>query len=860
MRTNWTDILPGSNPVVQSYREVQDRFGDSGGLVVVIEGSYADITAMAVELTPQLRALTSLTSVQGKLPTEFTKDHGFVLTEQKDLERMLRIYEHPSMIGVLRGFNDDLEQEYTDNEKNLRNDELDVARSILGLHTTLDNLSASLWQDGTSEKIHIAADAMTFGEPWMVSLDRKMLLIQCEPVASQLEIDSLLATVAEVRTLVADVSSQFPDVDANLTGIAKIMEDEMSSIGAYTIILSLVALLLIFVILARSFRSMMIPIIALAPLLVGIIWIMGALYLLFGGLNLFTAMIMIVLLGLGIDFTIHMISRFNEEICAGHDLQSALQLMLTDTGMAVITGGLTTSAAFFALMIGETRGVFEFGVAAGGGVLLTLIAVYLTLPSLLVLNYRSIMRKKSRTKTLTINTATPFIGRIAKAGYNKPSMFIIPAVIVSGLSIWAKSHIEFEYDFMNLEPKGLKSIQLQREIPKRFGMTDHSAWLVTDSVEEARRLKDQLEDQSTVGDVVAISDFIPPPGRISSYERRLQEFAYSLTTQNSSLNHKTDSNSLRIELNRLWDNLDLMSNLAFTAGLDRVVNVIDGITGTDSETGDVQKDATLPFLITRLESGVESARLDSIGNIWQNRLRTNLISMTSTDPIEINDLPDEIKSSLLPRVGDGYLMHIFPRNYLFSKDDLDRFTDQTSSVSTNIAGTERLITVMFDSILHDGRNAAVLAIGIIILLVLIQFKHPIGLLSLIPLTGGALLMIGLMYLFGEKYNYMNLIAVPIILGIGIDDGIHAMHRFLNDKGTRSERIERSFSTVGRAILLTSLTTMIGFGSVAFYTMEGMASFGRALFLGVGSCFAATVLLLPAVLRLFTKDERSNGIT
>lgn len=113
-------------------------------------------------------------------------------------------------------------------------------------------------------------------------------------------------------------------------------------------------------------------------------------------------------------------------------------------------------------------------------------------------------------------------------------------------------------------------------------------------------------------------------------------------------------------------------------------------------------------------------------------------------------------------------------------------------------------------------------------------------------------MIGLMYLIDEKYNYLNLIAVPVILGIGIDDGIHALHRFLHEQGTGSERIERSFSFVGRAILLTSLTTMIGFGSIAFYTMQGMASFGRALFMGVGTCFLATIFVLPAVLRLFTK--------
>ena len=89
-------------------------------------------------------------------------------------------------------------------------------------------------------------------------------------------------------------------------------------------------------------------------------------------------------------------------------------------------------------------------------------------------------------------------------------------------------------------------------------------------------------------------------------------------------------------------------------------------------------------------------------------------------------------------------------------------------------------------------------------------------------------MLGIMYLTGMKYNYMNLIAVPIILGIGIDDGVHALHRFREERGAGIERIERSYRHVGRAILLTSLTTMIGFGSLTFYEMRGMASFGAVM--------------------------------
>jgi predicted RND superfamily exporter protein len=156
---------------------------------------------------------------------------------------------------------------------------------------------------------------------------------------------------------------------------------------------------------------------------------------------------------------------------------------------------------------------------------------------------------------------------------------------------------------------------------------------------------------------------------------------------------------------------------------------------------------------------------------------------------------------------------------------------------------------MMDETLADGRKAALVALMVIAVLLLIHFRGPLGLLAIIPLAVGSLVMLGLMYVLGMTYNYMNLIATPIILGIGIDDGVHALHRYREDGVGGQRQIARSFQSVGKAILLTSLTTMIGFGSVALYEMRGMASFGQVLLMGVGACFLTTVFVLPAVLRV-----------
>lgn len=879
MRMNWSDTLPPNDPVVKSYRDVQERFGNAGGIVVALEGDYERIITLADTLEPLLRELESMHNVQGRMPSEFIRQNGFKLLKPNEFKRMLKSSSDPGLLGTLRGMNDDYEGEYTDSESNLKRDEVNIARSLFGLYRSLEILADNLETKPNADAVEDAVDAFSIGEPYMLSLDRKMLLIVCDPVASMLEVEGMLESAVETEELLSKIRPLFANVDIGVTGFARVGMDEMNSIGFYTILLSLAALVLIYLLLARSFRSWALPVIALLPLLIGSFWTMGLLSICFGSLNLFTSMIMIVLIGLGIDFSIHMISRFNEEMANGKSNLDAMIITLEDTGMAVTTGGLTSSAAFLTLLIGDTQGVYEFGVAAGGGVILTLIAIFLVLPSLLIirepstifmkgvfrflvmlLTFGMIKGKKtdhklgSPRKNAMPRGELPILGKIAVSGWNHPFLYLGITVILIVFSLWAKQHIDFEYDFLNLEPKGLKSVDLQREIPKRFGLSDHAAWIVGNSVEECRDLKEKFKKQPLVGDVASISDYLPPKERVNDYAPVLKEFREKLSDKYINDPESITQEELLIEVNRLWDNLDLVSNLAYTGGLDRIVTVIDGITGTQTETGEVDRSAILPRLVRILKSDISPSTLANLASGWRKRMYDNVYSMANPKQIKIEDLPETIRNTHLPRKGEGYLVHIIPRQGLWDKPELDAFAAQTTSVSEEVCGSEQLILIMFSSILSDGKKAAFLALLVIVLIVLIHFRGPFGLLALIPLVCGALLMVGLMYLIGEKYNYLNLIAVPVILGIGIDDGIHALHRFRQERGKAADRIRRSFSFVGRAILLTSLTTMIGFGSIAFYTMEGMASFGRALFMGVGACFVATILVLPAVLRLITREK------
>ncbi|MBS1261712.1 MAG: Membrane protein YdfJ [Calditrichaeota bacterium] len=857
LRLNFVDLLPEGHPVAERYKDVVTTYGE-GSIVVAIEGARDRIVSFARDLAPRLRELDGVYQVQSRFPSEFFLEHGFALQDPDDFNRSLRIFSDPSLVGVFSGLNDDLEREYTDDEGNLRDDEVQVARNLLGINRSLELIERLLTGTADTTVADEACRAMLIGEPWLLSLDRRMLLVTVVPEEpSWRDTDAVIVLSREVDAVVRDLAADRPQITANLTGMGPIGVDEMESVGLYTELLMFAAWILVYLLLSRGFRSPGLPLLAMLPLLFGIIWSMGLDTLLFGTLNMMTVMLGLVLIGLGIDFTLHLISRYAEERGNGIELEEALARMLGGTGKGVLTGSLTTAAAFFSLMIADTVGVFEFGAAAGTGVLLTVLAVFVTLPSLLVIRERRYL-KRGRVVRLPPRAGEgwPAIGHVAGFTWRGAAVVLPLFLIVAVAAVWAAREIQFEYNFLKLEPKGLASVELQRVIPERFGISDQAAWVEAETVAESRRLKERFEDLAMVGEVNAISDYLTVPERVETYGPALRRYRERIARTH--VPAPPSPARLASEIDRLWDNLDAISNLAFIGGIERVWPAIDNITGYDNETNTTDTTAVLPSLLRALQREGVQRNVAASSRAWFAAMKPALLTIASDEPVALEEIPQFARKAHTPMRGDRpFVVRLAPRRSLWERDDLERFNEQAKSVTPEVVSTAELFILMTDETLIDGRDGALLALAVIVILLLLHFRGPFGLIATVPLAGSALFMLGTMYLVGMKYNYINLIAVPIILGIGIDDGVHALHRYREIAGEHTVRVREAFSRAGRAILLTSMTTMIGFGAIGFYTMRGMASFGVVLFMGVGYCFVATVIVLPAVLRLVARTRKSR---
>ena len=121
---------------------------------------------------------------------------------------------------------------------------------------------------------------------------------------------------------------------------------------------------------------------------------------------------------------------------------------------------------------------------------------------------------------------------------------------------------------------------------------------------------------------------------------------------------------------------------------------------------------------------------------------------------------------------------------------------------------------------------------------------------MLPLGVGVLQMFGLLGLLDIPLNPANLIALPLILGIGVDYGVHIVHEFREQQGPY-----RMSPATAVAVLVDALTTLVGFGSLMIATHQGLQSLGRVLTLGVTCCLFTSLVMLPAMLAIVTRHRK-----
>jgi predicted RND superfamily exporter protein len=224
-------------------------------------------------------------------------------------------------------------------------------------------------------------------------------------------------------------------------------------------------------------------------------------------------------------------------------------------------------------------------------------------------------------------------------------------------------------------------------------------------------------------------------------------------------------------------------------------------------------------------------------------------------PITLDDLPPALRERYVGRSGK-WLLRVFAKDCLWDYGPLEHFTRQVQTVDPDATGKPFGTVEGLKSLKNGFQWAGLYALGVIVLVLLADFRNVRhALIALAPLAMGMLLSLGVLGLCGLPLNPANMIALPLILGVGIDNGVHVLHDYLMRRREGQATISRA---IGRGVLVKALTTMIGFGTLMVSSHRGLFGLGFILTLGVGCCMVTALVFLPAVLRLLPRAEAPAG--
>ena len=896
---SWTDLLPEKDPRTVEYNRILSEFTSASSIVLVVQGEEDAMKKFADTIEPKLLALQDTSKnasarqriavlkkqladtglensereeisgmisdlqndidfhfvkrVDYKFNTDFIRNHSLMLTKKTDLETMLPVFTDPNLIPLIRHINDAMEAEYISDKSSLstRIKEDNAVHFIHGLNGFISGLEQHVTGPPlSSDEIRSAADDLLLGDQYMLSYDRSALLVNIIPNFPALEIDKVVAGTDMIQALVDEHLELFPGLSAGLSGTIPLARDEMvygAESANYT---TLIAGLAVLILLMIALRMWIAPVFALINLFIGILWAIGITSIVIGQLNIMTQMMAVILVGLGIDFAIHIISGFTEWRNKGKSIPETLELTFLKNGKGVITGGITTACAFLTLMISSSRGMKEMGLVTGLGLLSVLIETFLVLPVFLVYREKRLEKKNGPASAGTSRRDITFgsLGTVARSIGNQWHFSLGFAAGLTVILFLTARNITFDQNYLNMEPKGLTSIALMDTIIDKFDLSTDYGLAVARSVEESAEFAEAFRTVPTAAMVDDISSYIPPREKQAARKPLIQKIRAAME-RSSAANSLTnnDMKMLDSELKRLSWNVMELQDMAYLGGQDNVDAACRLLVGTPGKEDG-------PCRIDRVRSGLNAnpVQVRRSLTVFQRALapwvRQSVLNMASTSDITLDSLPPDIIQQYANTDTSLFLVTIFPESNMWSDMTfLRNFVKDMQSVTPRVTGMPPIFYTLIDIIGRDGRKALILTLAVVFMFLLADFRSvKDAFISMVPLVAGIIWMVGIMHWLGMQFTVLNVMALPLIVGIGIDDGVHIIHRWRTEgKGS----IHTVFASTGKAVLLTTLTTMIAFGSLVFSIWRGFGSLGSALFIGVGACFLTTVLLLSALMGL-----------
>ena len=835
-------MLPDDAATVVRLDAVAERLGNQSDLYVAIRSPSRDANlAFGAKIAEALRQRDDIRYVLFRRDPTFFTDHALLYADLADLlELRTRVI--------------DTIQAHVRREMSAFPEDVPDGADTLGLD-----------EKELRKQYHLDDDPPEYFE----SDEGRVVVVRARPLRPNTDIAFTRGLFAGVREAIAaaDPASHHPAMDVAIEGSYALHTRLASDLQSDIINGSLAAFVMLLVTVAIYFRGLRSVPLVLTPLLIAASFALACAAWMYGYLNLVSAFIFAVQLGLGIDFGTHMLARYRDELARGLAHREAIATAIATTGVSTAGGALSTAFSFLLLVMAEFRGFTQFGVVACIGIVVAYLAAIIVLPALCVL-FDRVLPWKVRQK--------PPAGSFPRLD-PKPVPTLALAVLagVLGLAAYGAYRlpaIEFEYDLNKLgvpdtetEEQRTRRIQFRSAVGK-IQSTDPSVALTAD-LDQTRELHRQLQALHTwkPSELTAITGLPPlspdpepepgaatkapekqpPPKPVDPEEEEDEDditepddpkfvALAGVAAANAVVAPETRAALAAYPPERLREMDDLLAS---------VLSIYTFIPDLQAEKLLVIRDIRERLAKKRgAFTGDDEEKLRT----WEKYLQVDR-------EIGVADLPEWVRVQFTDADGQVGRFVAFWHNgatadYVHAKRIFTNFFNLTASAGeVPVVANYFVIPEIVDTIRGDGPLVMSAVFGVLLVTAFIMFRSVAHAMLVFTTVAVALLALAaLLPALGWKLNLFNLIALPLLVGMGQDDSLHLIHRY-REEGVGS--LKFVLQETGGAVFLTTLTTVIGFSSMLFVSHQGLRSLGWTAVLGMTLCLVSSVLVVPAGLRI-----------
>jgi len=644
-------------------------------------------------------------------------------------------------------------------------------------------------------------------------------VISIAPVLDMSSLQPARPAVLAIDRAVAEVVAEGTyDVTASITGNAVLRTEELASVTEGIGLSLTLSVVFIVVLLMIALRSAVLVFTSLLALVITILITAGFAALLFDALNLVSVAFTVLLVGLGIDFMIHLAMHVQEERMVGRNCRAAIFKSNRLIGSALALCAPTSAIAFFAFAPTQFTGMTQLGIVSGFGVIVAFIVAVTLLPAVFaLLPPNSGIRRRDGLENFVI----------PKLRYSGVIRSVV-AVATIGVGLFAVSlmpQVRFDADPMSLRDPDAPSVIAFDLLFEGEGSQPYNLSLLVDSQAEADEIIPKLESLGVVKEVIGPADLVPD----DQFEKLdLIDWA----SIGLSLVFQDDGDIPQSVIDGARDRLDRQFERLPTPSVRRLGSAISALDA---------RAVSEPSIVAAAEGDVFR-----YWSMQYDRLREQIYPSEVT----FEDLPPSL-SRRFRAEDDRLRLQIEPAEDLREQAARTEFVDTVRNIAPSATGSAR-------SVLESGRvisEAMVVAcivawIAVAFLLALILRDALLVGVILFSLALAATLTSATAVLLNLPFNFANIIAIPLLVGVGADSGIH-----LGIRARRGDHAAAVYETsTPRAVFFSAITTICSFGTLMLSAHRGVASMGVLLTLAIGFTLICTILVQPWLLDVLSRRK------